>query len=278
MTFFDWYFLGVALLIGGVFGSFLNVCIYRIPAELSVSVPRSRCPKCLTPIKWYDNLPVLAWLLLRGKCRSCKAPISPRYPAIELLTALLFAGVWLCYPVLKEGQPLDFRFFAYALLIFGLLLGSFVDLDEMWIPDRVTIGGMIVGPILSFLIPALHATDSMVTSLVTSLIGLAVGFGSLWSVSLIGKLILKKDAMGFGDVKLMGAIGAFLGWEAVLFTVFVSSLIGSVVGITLIAMGKRELQGKIPFGPYISTAAIVWILGGYTWWAAYVNFVMASGG
>jgi leader peptidase (prepilin peptidase)/N-methyltransferase len=277
MTFIDWYFTFVVFMFGACWGSFLNVCIYRIPAELSVVKPRSRCPKCMTNLVWKDNIPIFGWIFLGGKCRYCKAPIAARYPSIELLTALLFVGIWLSYPLFQEAG-LDFRFAAYWVLAFGLVLGSFVDIDEMWIPDRCTIGGMIVGPILSFLIPSMHGADGHLSSLILSLVGLAFGFGLLWSVSFFGRLILKKDAMGFGDVKLMGALGAFLGFESVVFIVFISSLLGSVIGISFIAAGKKELQSKIPFGPYIALAAIIWIMGGSGWWDAYTNWVTGAAG
>jgi leader peptidase (prepilin peptidase)/N-methyltransferase len=270
MGFIDWYFTVVVFLFGAVWGSFLNVCIYRIPAELSVVKPRSRCPKCMTDLAWKDNIPILGWLFLRGKCRYCNAPISPRYPSIELLTAILFTLVWLVYPYQLVVIP-------YCLLVFGLIFGSMVDFDEMWIPDRVTIGGELLGPIFGFLIPAMHGADTRMEGLIASLIGLAVGFGSLWLVSIIGKLILKKDAMGFGDVKLMGCLGAFLGWESVIFIVFVSSLLGTIVGVSFILAGNKEWQSKIPFGPYIALAAILWILGGSELWKLYVEWVQSAG-
>ena len=275
MTFIDWYFTFVVFLFGACWGSFLNVCIYRIPAELSVVKPRSRCPKCMTNLAWRDNIPIFGWLVLGGKCRYCKAPISARYPSIELLTALLFTWVWLKYPLLLENGY-DFRFAAYWVLVFGLILGSMVDVDEMWLPDRCTIGGMIIGPILSFLIPAMHGTDSHTVALIRSLVGLAFGFGLLWSVGFFGKMVFKKDAMGFGDVKLMGALGAFLGFESIVFIVFVSSLLGSIIGVSLITMGQKEWQSRLPFGPYIALAALIWLLGGSEWWDAYMNWMTST--
>ncbi len=266
MNFIDWYFTCVVFVFGACFGSFMNVCIYRIPAELSVVKPRSRCPKCMTNLAWKDNIPIFGWLFLGGKCRYCKAPISARYPTIELLTALLFAAIWFRFPFDPIVAP-------YSLLVFGLIFGSMVDIDEMWIPDRVTIGGMIVGPIASFLVPMMHGTQSNLDGLIQSLIGLAVGFGSLWTVGIIGRLILKKDAMGFGDVKLMGALGAFLGWEAVIFIVFISSLLGTIIGVSCITFGKKEWQSKIPFGPYIALAAIIWMLGGSAGWEIYLSWI-----
>jgi len=276
MSFIDWYFTFIVFMFGACLGSFLNVCIYRIPAELSVVKPRSRCPKCMTNLAWRDNIPILGWLFLRGKCRYCKAPISARYPLVELLTAVLFILVWLKYPLI-QSEELDFRFLAYWLMMFGLVLGTFVDIDEMWLPDRTTIGGMIIGPIFSFMIPSMHGAEGHVGGLVQSLIGMGFGFGLFWSISILGRLILKKDAMGFGDVKLMGALGAFLGLESVVFITFVSSLLGAVIGISFIAAGKKELQSKIPFGPYIALAAVIWVLGGSGWWEAYANWVTSAG-
>ncbi len=269
MDFLFWYYTCVVFLFGACWGSFLNVCIYRIPAELSVVKPRSRCPKCMTNLAWKDNIPIFGWIFLGGKCRYCKAPISPRYPSIELLTAILFTLVWVVFPFQLVTIP-------YMVLVFGLILGSMVDFDEMWLPDRCTIGGMIIGPIFSFFIPAMHGAETGVESLLASLIGLAVGFGSLWSVALLGKLILKKDAMGFGDVKLMGALGAFLGWESIIFIVFVSSLLGTIVGVSVILAGKKEWQSKIPFGPYIALAAILWMLGGSALWELYLDWMRGA--
>jgi leader peptidase (prepilin peptidase)/N-methyltransferase len=266
MTLCELYWACVVLLFGGCFGSFLNVCVYRIPQELSLSHPPSACPKCGTPIKWYDNVPVFGWIFLLGKCRACKAPIAIRYPLVELLTALLFLGIWLMYGASWVAA-------VYALAVFGLLLATFIDLDEMWLPDRVTIGGMIAYPIFSYFLPALHGAETRAGGLTASLIGLAVGFGTFWGVGLIGKLIFKKDAMGFGDVKLMGGLGALLGWQSVIFILFVSSLFGSIVGVSLIAMEKKEMSSRIPYGPYLALAAMTWIFGGYRLWDAYLNFI-----
>lgn len=264
-------------LFGLCWGSFLNVCIYRIPEEQSVIKPRSHC-KCGYMIPWYDNIPLLSWLLLGGKCRKCKGRISPRYFLVELLTGVLFALVWLKFPVwtVADGYH-DLRGLAYGLMVFGLILGTFVDIDHMILPDRTTIGGMITGGILSLLVPELHGMPDHLGGLVHSLYGMAFGFGILYAVSVVGRLILKKDAMGFGDVKLMGALGAYLGIEAVVFIIFISSLLGSVVGITFILMGKKEWQARIPFGPYIAAAAVIWILGGSGWWDLYINWITGAG-
>jgi leader peptidase (prepilin peptidase)/N-methyltransferase len=263
MTFFDIYWSVLVLILGLCFGSFLNVCIYRIPREKSVSWPPSACPTCGTRIKGFDNIPVLSWLLLRGKCRSCKTPVSIGYPLIELLTGLFFLTIWLIYGI-SWVSPV------YALAVFGLLLGTFIDLEEMWLPDRVTIGGMILFPVLSALVPSLHGAEGRSAGLTASLIGLAAGFGIFWMIRELGTAMLKKEAMGFGDVKLMGALGALFGWQAVLYILFFSALAGSAVGIGLIAMKKKELSSQIPYGPYIALAAFSWLLGGYHLWEAYL--------
>ncbi len=225
--------------------------------------PPSACPKCGAGIKPYDNIPILSWILLRAKCRNCCAKISPRYPFVELLTGLLFLALWFHY-------GLTWVTACYMLSTFGLVFGTFVDLDEMWIPDRVTIGGMIIFPILSYFVPELHNAPTQLAGLIAGLIGGIVGFGSFWLIGVLGKLAFKKEAMGFGDVKLMGGLGALLGWQAVLFILFFSALIGSIVGIGLMTSGKKELQSQIPYGPYLAVAALFWMLGGYHIWDAYL--------
>lgn len=260
--FFVWAF-------GAMWGSFLNVCVYRIQMGLSVVSPGSHCFSCEKPVAWYDNLPVASWFILRGKCRHCGASFSIRYAVVEAFTGALFLGVWMV-----EGP--SWRMLAYWLMTFGLLLGSLIDLDDFWIPDRVTWGGMAVGIPLSALLPSLHGAETAAASLQASVLGAGLGFGLLWAVGWFGKLAFKKDAMGFGDVKLLGAIGAFLGAPAVLFVVFVSALLGSVVGVTLIAVGKSELGGRLPFGPYLSAAALIWVFGGHRVFQAYLDFVLVQ--
>ena len=254
---------------GACIGSFLNVCIYRIPRDESVVSPRSHCPGCGRMIAWFDNIPLLSFLFLRAKCRHCGISISARYFYVELLTAVVFVLIWLTY-------GWDARTLVYAFMAGGLILGTFVDFEHMILPDRVTIGGMIVGPVLSFLVPTMHGTSVRLDALISSGIGLISGFGLLWLVARLGKLAFKKDAMGFGDVKLLGAIGAFLGWKAVLFTVMFSSLIGSVVGVALIASRNKQWQSRIPYGPYLALAALVWILWGQTWWEMYIAWLSGA--
>lgn len=255
---------------GAIWGSFLNVCIYRIQKEMSVSWPGSHCFNCKKPIAWYDNIPVFSWFILRGKCRNCGTGFSIRYAVIEAVTGALFLGLWIL-----EGPSTVML--CHWLMTFGLLLGTGIDLDDFWIPDRVTWGGILIGIPLSALVPALHGETVWTLGLWAAVKGAALGFGMLWLVSVLGKMAFKKDAMGFGDVKLLGAIGAFLGAPATLFVVFVSALLGSVVGISLIVFGKSELGGRIPFGPYLSAAAFVWLFGGDQLFDAYVNFVLNPG-
>ena len=266
---------------GACMGSFLNVCIYRIPLEQSVIKPRSHCPHCKKEIAWYDNLPLFSYFILKAKCRHCGESISSRYVIVEAMTAALFLLVWLKLPILMMPPPFALTpVFAPAiipvfwLVVFGLALGTFVDLEHMIIPDRVSLGGIVLGLVFSSLVPALHAQPDGYGGFLSAFLGAAVGVGILWFVAVLGKLIFRKDAMGMGDVKLMGAIGAFLGWPSVLFTLLVSSFLGAGVGLTLVATGKKEMQSRIPYGPYIALAALIWLLWGPSIWNAYLDWLI----
>lgn len=255
--------------LGACIGSFLNVCIFRIPRELSIVHPRSSCPSCGKMIAWYDNVPLLSFLMLRGRCRNCSSPISPRYWIVELLTGALFLLAWLKLTVGPGGPPLglapvhDWRLIPiYWMVISLFVMGTFVDFEHLIIPDRVTKGGMVLGLVLSPLVPSLHGETHWLPALKWSALGAAAGFSALWFVAVAGRWIFKKEAMGFGDVKLLGAIGALFGTKAVFFTILGSSLAGSIVGIALVAAGKRSMQSRIPFGPYIVLAALVWMYWG----------------
>ncbi len=266
MAFWEMYWTIMSFLLGACVGSFLNVCIHRIPREESVVRPRSHCPHCGKPIAWYDNVPLVSWLALRARCRHCGGPISARYVLVELLVAVLFLAVWRFY-------GFDVRTPVYWLMVGGLVLGTFVDFEHMIIPDRVTLGGIAAGLLLSAAFPALHAATTWWHGLRAAAIGAAAGAGLLWGVAAAGKLIFRKDAMGLGDVKLLGAIGAFLGWHAVLFNVVVSSLFGSLVGVAFVCSRRKEWQSRIPYGPYIALAAVLWILGGQHGWEAYLRWM-----
>ena len=271
-------------LLGAIVGSFLNVAIHRLPREgLSVARPaRSICPKCGHGIRWYENLPILSWVVLRGRCSACRASISWRYPLVEAITAGLFA--WSAWTF----GPDDLALTAIGALVWaGLVVATFVDFDFYEIPDEVSIGGMVLGPILSVLVPRLHASSSVALALagpggevdataagVSSLAGLAVGGGVLLGVGALGKWIYGRDAMGYGDVKLLAAGGAFVGPAGALVALMIASVLGSLVGIANVfglylrlrqrvrARGTRRRPGRtlraaraagnvLPFGPYL---------------------------
>jgi len=263
---------------GACLGSFLNVCIYRIPREESVISPGSHCPHCNQAIRWYDNIPLVSFMVLRARCRNCKGSISPRYVIVEALIAVLFVMVWLkgsAQPILAMTPFHSFLVIPiFWVAVFGLALGTFVDLEHMIIPDRVSLGGIVLGLTFSCLVPALHGQPDAYGGFISSLLGASLGVGLLWAIAIFGKLIFRKDAMGMGDVKLMGAIGAFLGWPSVIFTLLISSFLGAIVGVSMIAAGKKEMQSRIPFGPYIAGAALIWMLWGPSLMQAYLNWLM----
>lgn len=232
---------------GLIVGSFLNVCIARIPEEESVVLPPSHCPRCNTPIKWYDNIPVLSWILLRGRCRACSLPISARYPLVESLTALL----WLA--LLRTGlEPRTFALF--ALLAALLVVITFIDIDHRIIPDVITLPSILVAPAVAVVIG--HVT------VVDSLIGIVVGGGVLWMIAEGYLRLRKQEGMGLGDVKMLAMVGGLLGWEAALFTLIVGSLIGTVFGVGAMIVRGGRLDMEIPFGPFLAAGCMIHMLGG----------------
>lgn len=347
------FWAAVFFVFGCIVGSFLNVVIHRLPLGESVVSPPSHCPHCKYSIPWWLNVPLVTWLWLRGKCANCRAPISPRYFLVELLTGLAFLACWLGHGA--HSPPLAL---AYALLLAGFIAAAFIDLEHMIIPDELTLGGTGAGILCSFFIPALHDATTLTASLLHSILGAAVGGGIIYTVLRVGKLCfgrqkitlrgatrivfgetgvvlpdqeipyedlfyrksdtielhattvelidrcyrdvpvklsparlrvgddqfnpeqvhhleamtrelsLPREAMGFGDVKFMAAIGAFLGWQSVLFALMASSIIGAAVGLTLIGCGKKEWSSRLPYGPYIALGAVIWMFGGKEWFAA----------
>ena len=234
----DWLLWTYAALVGACVGSFLNVCVYRLPEGLSVVRPRSRCPACETPIAWYDNLPVLSYFLLRGKCRTCGAGFSPQYAIVEVATALL----WLA-AVVRFGASWQALTVA---LFFTLLLGiALTDLRTYIIPDEFTIGGTVLGLLLS--------TAPGGVTLRQSVIGAAVGFGFLYLAAVVGEWALKKPAMGGGDIKMMAMVGAFLGPMGTVLTIFLGALAGTLVFIP-ISMRTKKL---VPFGIFLALGAAI---------------------
>lgn len=355
-----------AFVLGAIVGSFLNVVIYRLPAGLSVNEPkRSFCPHCKAQIPWHQNIPLFSWLALRGKCAKCGAPIAFRYFVVELLTALLFLGIW---NLALRGETLALALPFWVLT--GLLIAAtFIDFDHFIIPDELTLGGTVAGLVLSTALPELMGEESHWKGLLWSAVGAAAGYFLLWGVVEAGKLafgkkkhtfdppapfswtragedaefvvgdekmlwsdifsretdqlimeteapevdgqplegaegglrfffdrlvlpdreiildtlatisgkvrsmVVPREAMGFGDVKLIACIGAFLGWKAVLFTVGAASAIGAVVGIAMILVGRRDASGRIPFGPYLALGALLWLAAGPELLAWYSGFL-----
>ena len=359
LEFLTYFFAAVYFIFGSMIGSFLNVCIHRMPLEQSLIHPPSHCPKCSYSIPWYLNIPLLGWLRLRGRCGNCAEPISIRYPAVELLTGIAFLAAWL------SVRPDALHATALCLLLAGFIAATFIDFDHQIIPDEITIGGMAAGVIFSVAAPQLHETASRTEALGKSLIGLAVGFGMIYLVVRAGKVafgkqtfsvederlifteealvfsdgdmpydeifyrksdtitlhagqvelvdhcffdvdvalsmdkltiggetfdpgqvrhmevatgevIIPREAMGFGDVKFMGAIGAFLGWPATVFSLMASAIIGSAVGVTMMVLKKDEWAGRLPYGPYIALAAVIWIFGGNELWEAWWRMVQPA--
>ncbi|HON62511.1 MAG: prepilin peptidase [Bacteriovoracaceae bacterium] len=237
--------LAVAV-IGLFIGSFLNVCIHRIPREESIVFPSSRCPKCREKIRPWDNIPVLSYLFLRGRCRHCKEKISPRYPLVETLSALIALAM-----LYRFG--LTAAFFIYYAWACVLLVITFIDIDYQIIPDSLSIGGIVVGLALVWWLPVSYPE---------ALIGLGVGAGLLIVVIYGYYFLTGKQGMGGGDVKLLGMIGVFTGWEGVLFTIFMGSLLGSLVGIPWALLQKKNMQAAIPFGPFLALGAFIHVLFG----------------
>ncbi|MCS7089366.1 MAG: prepilin peptidase [Verrucomicrobiota bacterium] len=340
----------VAFVVGTAVGSFLNVCIHRLPRGLSLISPPSHCPHCQYRIPWYLNIPLVTWLMLKGRCQNCGASIAARYFWVELLTGLLFLAIWL-----RHGPASPVMAAVYAAFSASLIAATFIDWEHYIIPDEITLGGIAGGVAVSFFLPALHGRASVAEGLGQALLGAAVGAGIMYSVLRMGKwlfgrqrvglqgltrivfsetalhlpdrqipyeelfyrdsdtirfqahrleladrcyrdvevrlsptrlcigaevvdpasicfmeawtdqLVLPREAMGLGDVKFMAAIGAFVGWSGVLFTLMVSSIIGSLVGLMAIALRRREWSSRMPYGPYLALAAVLWILGGREW-------------
>lgn len=337
----------VFFLFGSAIGSFLNVCIHRMPRGESIVSPPSHCPSCQARIPWHLNLPLISWLMLRGRCARCGVAISGRYFLVELLTGLLFLGCWLASGHQSVGLAIT-----YSVFLAGLVVATFIDFEHFIIPDEITLGGAGVGFVASILVPALHQTSSPVSSAKWSLVGAFVGWALMYGILRLGKVLfgrerlklepgtvihfgeqgitlpdrtipyeevfyrdqdvvrldatrvelvdrcygevqvrlsqgrleiagdefepeqvpflqvtadrlnLPREAMGLGDVKFMMVFGAFLGWGGVLFSLMASAMIGAAVGISAIAMGRREWSSRIPYGPYLALAAAIWIFAG----------------
>jgi len=258
----------VVFLFGLVVGSFLNVCIVRLPREQSIVSPRSQCPRCRTLIRWYDNIPLVSFLALRGKCRSCGLPISWRYPLVELLNGLLYLWAFAAFGLTGEAGVV-------MALCSALLVITFIDLDHQIIPDVITLPGMVIGllaaplfmsalePPLAFglgrLVPS---AGTYLTGFVNSLVGLVLGAAPLFIIGWLWERLRKVEAMGGGDVKYMGMVGSFLGWKGAFLTIMLGALTGSIVGLTLIALKQHQMDKVIPFGPYLAFGTLLTLFYG----------------
>jgi leader peptidase (prepilin peptidase)/N-methyltransferase len=252
--------------LGLIIGSFLNVCIYRMPRGKSVVAPSSRCTSCGNPIKFYDNIPVLSYIVLGGRCRSCGEKLSIRYPLVELLNAVL-------YVILLERFGFDppWVVLAYCMFVSSLVVIFFIDLEHQIIPNSITLPGIPIAVVLgaSVLPDPFSPADRLGWQ--ASIIGCLAGGGSFYLVAVLGKAILKKDAMGGGDIKMMALVGGMLGWKAIILTTFFGSLLGSVIGISLILIKGREWGARIPFGPYLALGSLVSLLWGNDILIWYLN-------
>lgn len=247
---------------GLIIGSFLNVCIVRLPGGRSVAKPASHCPRCKEPIRFYDNVPILSFFLLRGRCRNCGEPISWRYPLVELLNCLVY--YWTMRVFGPGGEALLIMAFCSALIVI-----TFIDYDHQIIPDVITLPGMLVGlslapfvmypladPLPFHLGPLLPQAGTYLTAFLNSLIGLFLGGAPLFAIGWLWEKLRHVEAMGGGDVKLMGMVGSFLGWKGALLTIMIGALSGSLFGILLIALKRHKMEKVIPFGPFLAVGAL----------------------
>ena len=251
--------LTLITLLGLCVGSFLNVCIYRLPRGQSLATPPSRCPKCGRSLRWIDNIPVISWLVLRGRCAFCQAPISARYPIIEIVTALVWLLIaWLTPP----GWLLASR------LILGtaLIVLFMIDLEHQLLPNAITLPGIVIGFVLSFFSGP---------GPIASLIGIVAGGGILYAIAAGYYVLRKEEGMGMGDVKMLAMVGAFLGWKAVLLTLVLSSFAGAVIGVGIIAWHRGDLRYALPFGTFLSLGTLVAMLVGDAMLAWYFAFFPA---
>jgi leader peptidase (prepilin peptidase)/N-methyltransferase len=275
--------LALALAFGLVIGSFLNVCIFRLPLGKSVSTPRSQCPHCKKLIPWYDNIPVFSYLILGGRCRRCKKSISARYPMIEALTGIVSVLLYLKFGLGVEWAV--FLAFSSALIVLG-----FIDLDHRILPDPITLNGIWVGvlasvylalpsPLVSRLlrVVGIEAATPRVVALVASLLGVIVGGGLLWAVAEAYLRFRGVEGMGFGDIKMMAMVGAFLGAPLALLTIMIGSLLGSIIGLIFMRLAGKSREYELPFGTFLSMGGIIAVLYGEDLVRLYVDRLIRPG-
>ena len=269
--------LALALVLGLVIGSFLNVCIARLPLDKSIAFPGSHCPNCKKPIAFYDNIPVLSYILLGGKCRSCKKGISARYPIVEAANGLISVLLYL-----KFGLGLAWGI--YLVFCSALVVLALIDMEHRILPDTITLNGIWLGVLASIVLAqptpfvdrilrwvGWNVTDLRATAFIASLLGIIAGGGLLWLVGELFYCIRGIEGMGFGDVKMMAMVGAFLGAPLTLFTIMVGSLLGSVIGIAWIRIAGKNREFELPFGTFLSIAGIVAVLYGESLIRLYVE-------
>lgn len=238
----------IIFIFGMCVGSFVNVCIYRLPLSKSIAnPPRSMCPSCDSLIRFYDNIPVLSYLWLKGRCRHCNTPISIRYMLVEVITGIAALSILFTFGLTLESL-------VYFTFISSLLVITFIDIDHKIIPNVITLPGIPIGLIASFALPALAFKNSA--------LGLLAGGGSLWVVAWTYNLITRKEGMGGGDIKLLAMIGTIVGWQGVIFTIFASSAVGTLVGMTIMLVKGKDMKYAVPFGPFLSIGAITYIFFG----------------
>ena len=260
-----------AFIFGSVVGSFLNVCIHRLPREESIVFPPSHCPSCGKAIRFYHNIPIFGYLSLRGKCADCGSRISPVYPLVEVLAGVMAAAV-----LAKFGLTIEAAF--YLALIYALIVITFIDLEHMIIPNVITIPGILVGLVFGALATDWGASRALMERVgydlggflillnevpfLDSVFGLLIGGGVLYIIAFLYVALRKREGMGMGDVKLLAMLGAFLGWEGVVFIMLVSSVLGTAAGLLVIFRKKGDLKYALPFGPFLSIAAVIYIFTG----------------
>lgn len=254
-----------SFLFGSIVGSFLNVVILRLPEEgESIIFPPSRCPTCKTPIRWYDNIPILSFIVLAGKCRACRQPISPQYPLVEFCMAMLSLALYTKFGI-------SFEFFFYFLFAASLLAIIFIDIQHQIIPDVISVPGVVIGFAGSF-------ANDLVTWQQSGL-GVLLGGGMLYAIAAGYLLCTGREGMGGGDIKLLGMIGGFLGWQSLLFVVFFSSLTGTVIGLFAVIKGGKGRKTRIPFGPFLAVSALLFLFFQnriFGLWYAYLIMVGGS--
>ena len=252
-----WIEIILIFILGLIVGSFSNVCIYRIPRNESIIYPASHCPKCRSNISPKDNIPLLSFILLKGRCRNCKSKISIQYPIVELLTGLTYLIIYLIY-------GLSIQTLIYIILSSALIIIAFIDLNEQIVPDVISLPGIVIGFILSFFVPYI--------SFINSGLGVVVGGGIILVIGLAGSVIFKKEAMGGGDVKLAAMIGAFLGWKYILISLFLGFFLGALIGIILIMSKIKSREDVVPFGPFIILGSFITLLWGEKIISWYIGF------